>query len=71
MAWDFNFTFLNYTPKLQAHRRMFHQQFRAGVVNKFVPIQLEQIRTALSWMLAFPQDIRKHVRRWATFSVSS
>ncbi|THH19224.1 hypothetical protein EUX98_g8816 [Antrodiella citrinella] len=66
MTWDFNIAFMPYNAKWRAHRRMFHQEFHQGVVNKYCPVQRDYARTFLSWILKSPADTRKHVRQMVT-----
>ena len=51
-----------YTPKWRAHRRMFHQHFHQGAVEKYLPVQLQYVRGMLPRILESPKDIRKHLR---------
>ncbi|TCD64419.1 hypothetical protein EIP91_004100 [Steccherinum ochraceum] len=66
MGWDFNFGFMTYTPRWRAHRRMFHQLFHSGVVERYRPVQLSEARKFLSWILISPEHTRKHVRLMLT-----
>ncbi|KAH8103605.1 CyP450 monooxygenase [Cristinia sonorae] len=62
MGWEFNLSFMPYTNRWRAHRRMFHQQFYQGIVSKYQPVQRQQAREFLSWALKDPANTRKHVR---------
>lgn len=52
-----------YGPRWRNHRRMFHQHFHQGVVDRYRPVQLQKSREFLLWVLKNPEHTRKHVRR--------
>ncbi|KAH8100146.1 CyP450 monooxygenase [Cristinia sonorae] len=66
MYWDFNVATMPYTDRWRAHRRVFHQHFHRGIVDKYQPVQLQQVRALLSWILEDPVNTRKHVRQFVT-----
>ncbi|TCD61737.1 hypothetical protein EIP91_007986 [Steccherinum ochraceum] len=65
-AWDFNIGLMPYGPRWRHHRRMFHQHFHQGVVDRFRPVQLRMTRDFLSWALKNPEHTRKLVRQLFT-----
>ncbi|KAH8099592.1 cytochrome P450 [Cristinia sonorae] len=69
MGWGFNFAAMPYSQRWRAHRRMFHQHFHQGVVGKYRPVQLQQTRRFLSWILDSPQHTRKHIRHFVTSAI--
>jgi len=66
MTWDFSLGFMPYTPRWRAHRRMFHQEFHQGAVQKHRPVQLQLTRVFLSRILKSPEHTRKHLRHFVT-----
>lgn len=54
---------MRYSPKWRVHRKMFHQHFEPGVVDRYRPVQLQEVRKFLSWTLESPQHTRRHVRQ--------
>ncbi|KAH8093203.1 CyP450 monooxygenase [Cristinia sonorae] len=66
MGWDFNIATMPYNDRWRAHRRVFHQHFHRGTVDKYQSVQLQQVRALLSWILDDPTNTRKHVRQFVT-----
>ncbi|KAH8102190.1 cytochrome P450 [Cristinia sonorae] len=71
MGGDSMFSIMRYGSSWRAHRRMFHQHFHAAVVQNYRPIQLQQTRALLSWLLDAPENTRKRIRQFVTSIVFS
>ncbi|KAH8103584.1 hypothetical protein BXZ70DRAFT_740757 [Cristinia sonorae] len=48
IGWHFNTAAMPYSDLRRAHRRIFHQGFHKGAVNKYQPFQRQQTRVVLS-----------------------
>ncbi|THH29812.1 hypothetical protein EUX98_g4360 [Antrodiella citrinella] len=66
MSLNISTAFMPYGSRWRAHRRMFHQEFHPGVVEKYRPIQLDYARRFCSWVSKSPADTRKIVRQMVT-----
>ncbi|KAJ6466260.1 cytochrome P450 [Mycena sanguinolenta] len=47
MGWDFALSLFPWGDKWRAHRKMFHQHFRADVARSYHPIQIEKVHLLL------------------------
>ena len=52
-----------YSPRWRAHRKGFHEHFHLGVVDRYVPIQLQEVRAFLRRSLVSPENIQQHIRQ--------
>ncbi|KAH8103459.1 cytochrome P450 [Cristinia sonorae] len=66
MGCDYHFSIMRYTPWWRAHRRKFHQHFHSTVVPMYQPVQLQQTRMFLSWIVKSPENSRKLIRQLIT-----
>ncbi|KAH8103571.1 cytochrome P450 [Cristinia sonorae] len=66
LGWNFSLALMPYTPRWRAHRRMFHQEFYQGTVNKYRPAQRQHARALLSWLSKDPQNTRQYIRQFVT-----
>ncbi|KAF9457428.1 cytochrome P450 [Collybia nuda] len=62
MGWDFNLVFMPYDPWWRRHRRTFHENFHAGMVHKYQPIQLRETHAFLRRLLVNPRNFMHHIR---------
>ncbi|PPQ73993.1 hypothetical protein CVT24_012482 [Panaeolus cyanescens] len=62
MGWDFDFAFHPYGSLWRKDRRAFHDQFHAGVVQMYQPMQLKEAHVFLNLLLTEPDGFLHHVR---------
>ncbi|PPQ69644.1 hypothetical protein CVT24_001217 [Panaeolus cyanescens] len=62
MDWHFNFVFLPYGNKWRKYRRVFHDFFHSGVINKYQPILVKEAHAFLRSLLQAPKDLQHHIR---------
>jgi hypothetical protein len=56
MGWDFATPMLSYGSLWRRHRRMFHDHFNAGAIDKYRPTQIAVARTFLRNLLESPAE---------------
>ncbi|PFH46033.1 hypothetical protein AMATHDRAFT_77844 [Amanita thiersii Skay4041] len=61
MGWEHNFAFMPYGSLWRRHRRAFHDQFHAGVVDKYASIQLRGMRGFLHNLFIAPEQLHSHI----------
>lgn len=62
MSWDFNFALMPYGPEWRLHRRCFHQSFNQGPADRYVPVQIQEVRLFLQRALDQPGKLRQQTR---------
>ncbi|KAF8884165.1 cytochrome P450 [Infundibulicybe gibba] len=62
MNWDIIMPFLPYGSAWRARRRLFHEHFHMGVIEKYRPIQARESRRFLQRLLDTPENFMHHIR---------
>ena len=63
MNFRINMALMPYGLWWRKHRKSFHEYFHRNVVNKYQPIQSQEVRAFLRRLLVAPDDFLQHIRQ--------
>ena len=63
MNFRINMALMPYGLWWRKHRKSFHEYYHRNVVNKYQPIQSQEVRAFLRRLLVAPDDFLQHIRQ--------
>ncbi|KDQ59121.1 hypothetical protein JAAARDRAFT_127559 [Jaapia argillacea MUCL 33604] len=63
MGYDWDFAFMPYGDNWRRHRRVFHQFFNQGAIDKYHPVQMRESLAFVQRLLDTPQQLNHHIQQ--------